>query len=363
MPKVAIIYLIWNDEPRKYLERALLGIIAQTYPKIDMELVVIYNSHKPEESSQIDFIREQVQKMSATLPRTTILEQEKNLGFTGGNNLGMKWAAENGCDYVFLHNADGYLEAPAIEKMTEAMEDDRNVGEAQALLLLHPEKDLINSAGNGWQYLGIGFCSLYRKKIAEHPLPRVKNIGYVSGAAAMMRVDLLKKFGYLNEDFYLYHEDTEYSLRLKLRGYKTVLVSEAIFYHEYVFKKNPDKFFWLERNRHALKYLIYKRPTRLALLPLEIIYNLGLMFVSWRGGWFKEFKKVHAYWLKKENRELWRVHKKSYDDERLLTDSQILAFTEKIVETGELIANKYLAGAANLVFTLYYFLLKMIVRW
>lgn len=363
MPKVAIIYLVWNNEPRKYLERALSGVAAQTFPKANLELLIIYNSHKPEEASQIDFIKEEVQKMSASLPHTTILEQKKNLGFSGGNNLGMRWAVEYGFDYTFLHNADGYLDGQAIEKLAAAMESDKKIGEAQSLVMLHPETELINSAGNAWHYLGIGYCVFYRRKLSEVNLPEIKDVGYVSGAAAMMRTDLLKEYGYWNEDFFMYHEDTEYSFRLKTRGYRTVVVKGAVFYHEYSFKKGAAKFYWLERNRHALKYLIYKWPTWVLLAPLEILYNLGLIIISLAGGWFRELLKVYAYWLRSENWKVWRAERKKYQTERTVSDRAILAISAARVEGEYGIVNKSVNFLANLFFTFYYFLLKIMVWW
>ena len=48
MSKVAIVYLIWSNEPEKYLERALKGVADQTYSKADTHLLIVYNSHKPD---------------------------------------------------------------------------------------------------------------------------------------------------------------------------------------------------------------------------------------------------------------------------------------------------------------------------
>ena len=62
MSKVAIVYLIWSNEPEKYLERALKGVADQTYSKADTHLLIVYNSHKPDEVSQLSFIQEEVEK-------------------------------------------------------------------------------------------------------------------------------------------------------------------------------------------------------------------------------------------------------------------------------------------------------------
>lgn len=363
MSKVAIVYLVWSNEPEKYLERALKGVAEQTYSKADTHLLVVYNSHKPEEASQLPLIQELVEKNKNILPTTIVLPQEKNLGFSGGNNLGMQWAIDNGFDYVFLHNADGFLAPEAIEKMVGAMDGDKNIGQAQSVVLLYPEKDLINTTGNSLHYFNIGFCGDFRQSIADKKLSLIYDVGYVSGAATMMRVDLLKKYGLWHEEFFMYHEDTEYSLRLKIRGFRVVAVRDSIFYHQYQFVKDVRKFYWMERNRHILKYLFYKWPTIILMLPLELFYSIGLMFVALKNNWIKEFFGVFSYWFKLSNWQKWKKIRKINQAERVVSDRFLLIQSEKTVRTAEMVVSGAVKFLANLVFTFYYYLLKILVWW
>lgn len=363
MSKVAIVYLIWSNEPERYLERALQSIGAQTYSKTDTQLLVIYNSHKPDEPSQLPLVQELVEKYKPTLPLVTVLPQSTNLGFSGANNVGMKWAVDNGFDYVFLHNADGYLAPAAIEKIVLAMDNDKTIGQAQALTLLYPETHLINTAGNNLHYLNIGSCGKFRQPIAKQNLAEVYDVGYVSGAATMMRIDLLKKYGLWYEEFFLYHEDTEYSLRLKIRGFRTVAVRDAIFYHEYNFSKNVQKFFWIERNRHVLKYLFYFWPTIILMFPLEVLYNLGLLLIAFKNGWVKELFKVYHYWLQPNNWQTWKKLRKKNLEERLLSDRVMITIAERTVEMADVVVPTPIKLLADVVFTIYYYLLKIVVWW
>lgn len=363
MSKVAIVYLIWSNEPERYLERALQSIGAQTYSKTDTQLLVIYNSHKPDEPSQLPLVQELVEKYKPTLPLVTVLPQSTNLGFSGANNVGMKWAVDNGFDYVFLHNADGYLAPAAIEKIVLAMDNDKTIGQAQALTLLYPETHLINTTGNNLHYLNIGSCGKFRQPIAKQNLAEVYDVGYVSGAATMMRIDLLKKYGLWYEEFFLYHEDTEYSLRLKIRGFRTVAVRDAIFYHEYNFSKNVQKFFWIERNRHVLKYLFYFWPTIILMFPLEVLYNLGLLLIAFKNGWVKELFKVYHYWLQPNNWQTWKKLRKKNLEERLLSDRVMITIAERTVEMADVVVPTPIKLLADAVFTIYYYLLKIVVWW
>ncbi|MFA7653536.1 MAG: glycosyltransferase family 2 protein [Candidatus Magasanikbacteria bacterium] len=361
MKKIAIIYLLWGDEPQRYLDRALVGIIAQTYSRDNLHLLVVYN---PKEGipSAVPFIRERL-VATGNLPPATVLEQEKNLGFSGANNAGMRWAVEHEFDYAFLHNADGYLHPQAIEKLASVMQNDDKIGEVQALTLLYPETNLINSAGNSWHYLGVGFCRFFREPLAQHEFLPTEEIGYASGAAALMRCDLLKKHGYWNEDFFMYHEDTEYSLRLRMFGYKIILSSEAIFYHEYEFLKSVTKYYWLERNRYALNIVFYKWPTLILLLPLELVYDLGLLFLSWRNGWLKEYLAAWTYWFTRANWKIWLAHRHNIQAVRQVSDREFMCHTAMIISSGGLVASRLIVLVANVIFTVYYFLVRMLLWW
>jgi len=363
MSKVAIVYLVWSNEPEKYFERALKGVAEQTYSKADTHLLVVYNSHKPEEVSQLPLVQELVEKNKNILPATTILPQEKNLGFSGGNNLGMQWAIDNNFDYVFLHNGDGFMAPNAIEKLVQAMDADHAIGQAQSVVLLYPEQHLINTVGNNLHFLNIGSCGSFRKPISEQKLDAVYDVGYVSGAATLMRVDLLKKYGLWHEEFFMYHEDTEYSLRLKVRGFRVVAVRDSIFYHIYQFVKDTRKFYWMERNRHVLKYLFYKWPTIILTLPLELAYNVGLFFVAIKNGWVKEFFGIYRYWLDPKNWNQWKEIRKKNLEERLLSDRSLLLWSEKTVAMADMVIPVWIKLIADTIFTFYYYLLKILVWW
>lgn len=361
-PKIAIVYLCWADEPIKYLREALDAIASQDYPKDSLILYIVYNGPRVNEESFALFIENEINKRQNHLPETVFIDLKTNTGFSAGNNLGIRQAIAKGAKYVFLHNSDGYLASDTIRKLFEAMEGDKKIGACQPLILLNPEKNLINSAGNNLHYLQIGYCDKYRLKVSENLLPN-SDIGYASGAGIMMRADLLNEHGLWNERFFLYHEDTEYSERLRLLGYKINLIGNAVFYHQYEFKNKPNKFFWIERNRHGLKLLFYKWPTLLLLLPLEILFNLGLVMASIFGGWSKELFKVYMYWLNYKNWRDWLSERKIIQNKRQITDRKLIASMTSIVSLGDFKAPKVFEVLANFVFTFYWFLIKILIWW
>ncbi|MBI5222752.1 MAG: glycosyltransferase family 2 protein [Candidatus Magasanikbacteria bacterium] len=362
-PKIAIVYLSFHCEP--YLDDVVSAMKKITYPKDKLEFVIVDNPH-PQYGSSVRFIEDTVMPLSgAEIPHVTVLAQKENLGFAGGNNEGIKWASANGFDYVFLHNNDGFMAANCLEPIIIAMESDKTIGAAQSLMLLHPETEFVNSAGNAFHYLGFGFCDEYRSKFSDFKSPAVKNIAYASAAAIMMRADLLRQYGPLDADFFLYHEDLEYSLRLRAVGHKIVLVRDSIFYHKYQFGRSIAKFYWMERNRYGTMLMFFRWPTLLLLLPMELVLEIGLWLFALKGGWVKEKVKVHKYWLKPSNWKLWMGKRKHIQSIRKVNDRELfknsvsgIYFQEKSME------NPVLKYIGNPVMRAYYWIVvKGLIWW
>ena len=357
-------YLLWDQEPYDYLSDAIAGVKAQTYPKEDMVFLVVYNSFKKGNTSACPYIREQIAAHKNDLPDVHIVEQEENLGFSGGNNLGMQWAIDNNYDYVILHNGDAYMESNTLTHLVKEMENDKTIGAAQPLILLDDNKDQINTAGNKLHFLGVGFGDLYKVNKHTISLPKVKDVGYVSGCAIMMRTDLLQKYGLWDEDYFMYHEDTDYSLRLKLFGYRTVLVSESVFYHKYVFCKNIKNLYWIERNRLALLLLYYKIPTLILIFPIGIFFEISLLLFSIKGKWLKQRLAVYAYWCNPKNITRWLKKRKQIQKTRTISDKVLLQnvvsgihFQEKAVE------NPILLYIGNPIMKVYWYIAYRCIFW
>jgi len=359
---IAIVYLSYHSEP--YLNDLVSSLKSTTYPKGCLELVIVDNPH-PEYGSSADYIRNFILPLSGQeLPHVTYLPQEKNLGFSGGNNVGIKWALDNGFDYIFLHNDDGFLATDALEPLVEAMETDQKIGAAQSMLVMYPESDLYNSTGNSFHYLGFGFCDNLRVKRQSLALPPIQDIAYGSGAAILLRVDLLKKFGLWDEDFFMYHEDLEYSLRLKAVGYRIVSVAKSIFYHKYSFSRNEEKFYYLERNRFGVLLMFYKWPTLVLLFPIGFILELGMIIFAWQKGWLKQKMEVYKYWLKGNNIKKWLMKRKNIQALRVVNDWTLLEDAVGQVNFNDgAVASPLLKYIGNPLMAGYWWVAKRLIFW
>ncbi|MBT4153544.1 MAG: glycosyltransferase family 2 protein [Candidatus Magasanikbacteria bacterium] len=363
LPKIAIVYLLYYHN-ESYIDDAVSALKKVTYPKDRLAFVVVNNPH-PEKGLFSRYVHDAVMPYSGKeLPECVYLPQDENLGFAGGNNIGGDWALEHGYDYVFYHNNDGFFARHAFEPLVEALQSDETIGVAQSLMLLHPETELVNSAGNAFHYLGFGYTDENRTPIKELDLPKIKEVGYASGAALLVRADLIKKHGGWDPDFFMYHEDMEWCFRLRSLGYKSVLVRDSVFYHKYQFGRSIDKFFWMERNRFAVWLMYFKWRTLLVLLPMMLVLECGLILFAIKGGWFKKRLNVYAYWAQPKNVRIWLRKRKNIQQIRTVSDRQMLKKSVGVIDfQDEAVNSPILTYIGNPLMKAYHILVKAIVWW
>lgn len=361
-PRIAIIYLSFHCEP--YIDEVVRSLENITYPKDALELVVVDNPH-PQHGLSMDYLEKNVlPKSEITLPRVTLLPQTENLGFAGGNNKGVEYALANNFDFIFFLNNDAYPGPNTFGPLVAALVTDPKIGIAQSLLMLHPRRELINSSGNQIHFCGFGYCRDYQVPLAERHFQPIEDIPYASGAAFMISAELCQKFGAWDRDFFLYHEDMEWSLRLKSRGYRVVLVADSQVFHAYEFQRSITKFFWMERNRFGVLLMFLKIPTLVLIFPALVVYELGTYLFAWRGGWWREKNKLYAYWIKPTTWKMWLKKRAATQAGRTVSDRVLtrdwvghVKFQESRIE------NPVLRYVANPVMSVYWWLAKRVMFW
>ncbi len=361
-PKVAIVYLSFHCEP--YIEDVVASLEKLEYPKDRVEFIVVDNPH-PKFGPSVPYINEHVMPLSGNeIPHTTLLAQSSNLGFAGGNNAGVEWAFQNGFDYVYFHNNDASMAPRCLNALVDALEADKTIAIAQSLVLLDPEKNLVNTSGNAMHYLGFGYCDDYRKNISELVMPAVKDVAYASGAGFIISTELLKKYGSWDNDFFLYHEDLEFSLRLRINKYRVVCVRDSILYHKYEFSRSITKYYWMERNRFGVLLMFYKWPTLLLILPVLTALECGLLIFALKGGWFMERMKVYQYWIRPSSWKLWLGKRAKTQAMRQIDDRAILktCVSEVLFQEASM-KNPLLTYIGNPIMKLYYNLLMLVTVW
>lgn len=173
--------------------------------------------------------KEVIGKIRSLYPSIKVIENERNLGYAGGNNAGMRMAIENGADYIFLLNNDVILEEDVLEKLIAVMEREPGCAACQPLIAYFYNRDEIWSAGTE-SYFGYPRLFQKGKKILRSGVKKPP-FGLV-GCALLLRADALKKIGLFDESLFLMQEETDWCIRAMKMGFHLLVVCDAVVYHK-----------------------------------------------------------------------------------------------------------------------------------
>jgi hypothetical protein len=138
-------------------------------------------------------------------------------------------------------------------------------------------------------------------------------------------MEALDKVELFDENYHLYHEDLDLSLRLREAGYKLVIEPLSIVHHRYEFSRSVDKYYWMERNRYRLVLEHYKIATLLVLLPGFVLSELGLIVFGAVNGTLGSRLKAYGYILDPRNWPEIGEKRRSVQALRTVSDRKLLS--------------------------------------
>jgi GT2 family glycosyltransferase len=142
----------------------------------------------------------------------------------------------------------------------------------------------VNTDGNLVHWLGFGWAGGMGRRVADvDGAPH--EVGFASGAAMVVRRSAWDAANGFDQRYFMYGEDLDLSLRLRLAGWGIGVVPAARVAHDYSFVKGDYKWFYLERNRWWTLLGVYPARLLALLAPALAAFEIALLFVAWRGGW------------------------------------------------------------------------------
>lgn len=227
-----------------------------------------------------------------TYPDCRLLQMEKNSGFSGAVNAGIK-ASES--EYVILLNNDTEVKSGFIDAMAEIMgrEGNEDVFSASAMMIDMWNPELIDDAGDYYCALGWAFAGGKGKPCAG--FEQEKEIFAACGGAAVYRTSVFEEIGYFDERHFMYLEDIDIGYRAKIHGYRNLYQPKAKVLHagsaSSGSRYNERKTVWAAANSI---YLIGKN------MPLlQWIINFPFLFCGFFVKWlFFVRKKMGMLYLK-----------------------------------------------------------------
>ena len=216
-------------------------------------------------------------------PAARVIETGANLGFGSASNRGA--AASTGELLLFL-NPDARPEAGFRKEIERPLADGRGWAAWQGLVTAEGGR-VLNTRGGVVHFTGIAWAGGAGERVAGSR-QQVEEPGFVSGACFAIPRERFESVGGFAEDFFLYHEDVDLSLRLRLAGGRLGVEPAARADHDYEFAKGPGKWRWLERNRWATIIRTYPTPLLVAVLPALAATEAALVAVALAGGWLPQ---------------------------------------------------------------------------
>lgn len=227
-PRVGIIVLNYNGED--CLLACLRSLDQVSYT--NKEIIVVDNGSSDNSLSQA----------KKQFKQCVFIENKENTGFSKGMNRGMKQALLDGAQYCFLFNYDAEIEQNALSLLVSA-------GEKYPLSGLLSPVIYEKKQGKIWFAKG---KVLFSRMRAVHTKPSMKEKNrdvypsdFLTGCALLIKKELIEKIGFLDERFFLYYEDVDYSFRAREAGFERLVVSGARAYHSEKSRKNPQKVYFL----------------------------------------------------------------------------------------------------------------------
>lgn len=276
------------------LRRTLPALLAELGD--DDELVVVENKAG---DGSIEVVRELV-------PAARIVRTGRNTGFAGGINA----AAETACgDLLVILNPDAAPMPGFGEAIRRPWQDGRGWAAWQALVA-DGAGERINSAGNPIHFTGIVWAGGHGRPLDQVAPPR--EVSALSGACLAIPLRQWRRIGGFPPEFFMYHEDADVAVRLRLAGEAVGIEPSAVVAHDYDFSASADKWRWLERNRLAFVLRTYPAPLLALLAPAILATELALLAVSAAGGWGAQKRRADREfisWLPRllrERREIQR---------------------------------------------------------
>lgn len=220
MPKISILIINYNGGEMAL--ECLRSLEKQTFK--DFEIIVVDNASC---DGSLHAITQYLGK-SWIAPVTRIISAGKNLGFAGGNNEGMQYAQGA---YIALLNNDTEVEADWLGCLVRELDAHAEAGICASKMVVFGTKT-IDSAGDGYSTLLKGFKLGEELPANDSRFCRHMNVFGACAGAALYRRSMIDEIGFLDDDFFLIHEDTDLNFRAQLAGWKVLYVPDAIVYHK-----------------------------------------------------------------------------------------------------------------------------------
>lgn len=276
---MSISVILVNYNGKSYNDKCIESILRSTLTS-ELQIVVVDNAST---DGSLQLLQDRWEENN----QVKIIPLDKNYGFSKANNVGIEWAMENGAEYFLILNNDTEIAEDTLEKMIDIQKETGAIIVPKIVYADH--SDTIWCAGGSfskviWKPVQRG---MNQKDTGQYD--QSMKCSFANGCCMLLSEKIIRKLGLLDEQFFLYYEDTEYSLRARQKGIPIWYCAQALIYHKVngstMGNEKPDSAYYITRN-----WLICNRKymkNRFALFQCYFIINR----LAWLLIWFMENKR------------------------------------------------------------------------
>ena len=295
--KASVVVLCYNG--MKYLDGCLKTLKKQTYQ--NCEVIVVDNNSS---DGSADYVKK-------NYPWVIVIETGKNLGFSGGNNVGIKHALANGAEYIILLNQDTEVEENFIEEGVKCLKGD-GVGACCPKIKFYGTNMIwcagaheIESGNKKFSRMSLltrsmndliinrGYC-----EVDNGQYNKEEEISDFNGCAPFINRKVFEDVGFLDDRFFMYYEDIDFGVRILKKGYRIIYFPSTTVYHKTPLPWNTISSGYLDPKRFKyfvvswLKFLKKHFGTVFAILYIPKLLTVDIVNIAWADMKFRSKKSL-----------------------------------------------------------------------
>ena len=252
-PNVSLIILNWNGKTDTL--ECLASLEHITYE--NYQVIVVDNGSSDDSVTAI----------KESFPAAQLIETGENLGFAEGNNVGIRYAINESCDYILLLNNDTTVAPDIITEFVVAAENNQNAALLTAKMYYHSQPDTLWYAGAQWDAINCVFIHRGKGENGhQQQYNALMETDYACGCAIFIRTKILPAIGLMDPRFFLTYEETDWCYRARALNFQILYVPKAVLWHKvsvafggsgsplqsYFFMRN--RLLWAERHLGKTAY-------------------------------------------------------------------------------------------------------------
>jgi GT2 family glycosyltransferase len=217
-PLVYVIVLTWNGkEDTLECLRSLQEVEFRNF-----KILVVDNASADGTSDAI----------TALFPDVHVIVNKENLRFAGGNNVGIRYALEQGADYVLLLNNDTVVDKHFLTFLTDIAKTSPDIGMVGPKIYYNADRQRLWYAGGTIVWWKGIISHIGIREIDHGQYDEQQETDYITGCCVLVRRSVIEKIGMLDERYFIYGEDADWCVRATRKGFKLLYVPASRIWHK-----------------------------------------------------------------------------------------------------------------------------------